>query len=112
MNRLSKAESENEVMLFKMQGQIEQEKLNGELLEIKHQHENEEATSFGKAEASRAASFLTGLTKEVPNLEDRIEMWHTLRKQDALSAVSAGGASLYYTPNDVNLSIETKKSPQ
>merc|ERR1719160_1325604 len=38
MNRLSQAESENEVKIFRMQGEIEQEKLSGELLHIQHQH--------------------------------------------------------------------------
>merc|ERR1719277_797447 len=105
MNRLSQAESENEVNLFKMQGQIEQEKLNGELLEIKHQHVQAEAKVNGSAESDKIAAFIAGLEKEVPNLQDRIAMWQTLRKTDALSAVSQGGASLYYTPTDVNLSI-------
>jgi len=107
LNRLSQAESENEVKIFKMQGQIEQEKLNGELLEIQHEHSKNEAAVFGAAEAERVASFIQGLSKDVPKLEDRIQMWQTLRKNDALSVVSQGGASLYYTPNDVNLSIKT-----
>merc|ERR1712139_757409 len=34
MNRLSQAESENEVNLFKISGQVEQSKLNNNLLEI------------------------------------------------------------------------------
>merc|ERR1712072_900823 len=108
MNRLSQAESENEVKLFRMQGQIEQEKLHGELLEIQHQHSQTEAKVQGLAEADRIAAFIKGLDKDVPVLQDRISMWQTLRKTDALTAVSQGGASLYYTPNDVNLSIESK----
>jgi len=112
MNRLSQAESENEVSLFRMQGQIEQERLNGELLEIQHQHSQTEAKVQGSAEADRIAAFVSGLDKEVPLLQDRVAMWQTLRKTDALSAVAGGGASLYYTPSDVNLSIETKKSSE
>merc|ERR1711881_351404 len=108
MNRLSQAESENEVNLFRMQGQIEQERLNGELLDIQHQHSQDEAKVHGSAEADRIAAFISGLDKDVPLLQDRISMWQTLRKTDALSAVAEGGASLYYTPNDVNLSIEAK----
>merc|ERR1719262_523071 len=108
MNRLSQAESENEVNLFRMQGQIEQERLNGELLGIQHEHSQAEAEVSGKAEAARIAAFISGLESQVPALQDRIAMWQTLRKTDALSVVSQGGASLYYTPNDVNLSIETK----
>merc|ERR1719450_1496037 len=85
MNRLSQAESENEVKLFRMQGQIEQERLNGDLLEIQHQHSKEEAKVQGQAEADRIAAFINGLDKDVPRLEDRMAMWHTLRKTDALS---------------------------
>jgi len=36
----------------------------------------------------------------------KISLWKILRKEDALKAVSSGNASLYFTPNDVNLSIE------
>merc|ERR1719352_1663461 len=108
MNRLSQAESETEVKLFRMQGQIEQERLNGELLEIQHKHSQDEAKVQGSAEADRISAFVNGLGADVPNLEDRMTMWQTLRKTDALSAVAKGGGTLYYTPKDVNLSIETK----
>merc|ERR1712066_369854 len=72
MNRLSQAESENEVKLFRMQGQIEQEKLNTELLEIQHQHSQAEARVFGMSEADRVPAFLTGLVGTVPALGERI----------------------------------------
>merc|ERR1712054_659350 len=61
MSRLSQAESENEVNLFRMQGQIEQEKLNGELLEIQHKHSQDEAKSSGAAEAERVGAFISKL---------------------------------------------------
>jgi len=110
MNRLSQAESENEVSLFRTQGQIEQERLNGSLLSIKHEHAEAEAEVTGRAEANRVGAFLDGLAAQVPQLECRISIWETLRKNEALNSISQGGASLYYTPNDVNLSIESKKS--
>merc|ERR1711988_1103432 len=80
MNRLSQAESENEVKIFRMQGQIEQEKLSGELLNIQHEHLQNEAKVHGSTEADRIAAFIDGLAKDVPNLQDRINMWQTLRK--------------------------------
>merc|ERR1719511_545272 len=58
MNRLSQQESENEVKLFKMQGQIEQERLNGELLTIQQEHSQAEAKVSGAAEADRVAAFI------------------------------------------------------
>jgi len=110
MNRLSQAESENEVSLFRTQGQIEQERMNGELLKIQHEHSEAEAKVNGQSEAARIQAFMSGLDKTVPKLEDRVFMWQTLRKTEALQAVSEGGAQLYYTPSDVNLSIEAKRA--
>lgn len=113
LNRLSQAESENEVNIFRMQGQIEHENLNGTLLEIQHRHAQTEARSAGASEAERVAAFVSGLAKDVPDLQDRIMMWQVLRKTDALSVVSGGGGNLYYTPNDVDLSIRTEdRRPQ
>merc|ERR1712137_1064561 len=74
LNRLSQAESENEVNIFRMQGQIEQEKLNGALLTIQHEHSQAEARVAGAAEAEHVAAFVKGLKDEVPSLEDRIAM--------------------------------------
>jgi len=108
LNRLSKAESENEVGIFKLQGQLEHEKLNSQLLQIQHEHAKISAAVAGEAEAERVAAFVKKLEEHVPSLEDRIGIWQTLRKNDALSVVSEGGASLYYTPNDVNLSIRSE----
>merc|ERR1712054_616164 len=108
MNRLSQQESENEVKLFKMQGQIEQERLNGELLQIQHQHQQEEAKVKGSSESDQVAAFMQGLEKNLPKLEDRLMAWQTLRKTDALGAISSGNASFYYTPQDVNLTLESK----
>jgi len=65
----------------------------------------QEAQSAGYAEAEQVKAFMGGLAEQVPDLADRISVWQTLRKKDALSAVAQGGASLYYTPNDVDLSI-------
>jgi hypothetical protein len=109
MNRLSQAESENEVNLFKTQGQVEQSRLNSDLLTIQHEQSRAEAEVTGSAESDRIATFLRGLEKEVPLLDDRIKMWQVLRKTEALEAVSNGGANLYFTPNDVDLSIEARQ---
>jgi len=109
MNRLSQVESENEVNLFRTQGQVEQSRVNNELLAIQHEQAKAEAHVTGGGESERVATFLRGLEKEVPMLEDRIKMWQVLRKTEALSVVSQGGASLYFTPNDVDLSIETRQ---
>jgi hypothetical protein len=112
MNRLSQAESENEVSLFRTQGQIEQEKMNGELLKIQYEHSESEAEVNGRAEAARISAFVAGLNESGLKLDEKVALWQVLRKNDALSVVSQGGASLYYTPSDVDLSIDTRPQPQ
>merc|ERR1712113_298729 len=87
MNRLSQAESENEVNLFKAQGQVEHARLNSQLLEIQYEQSQKEAIAAGSSEADRVATFLKGLAEDVPLLEDRIRMWQVLRKTEALSVL-------------------------
>merc|ERR1712085_76035 len=77
LNRLSQAESENEVRIYKMQGQLEQEKLNAQLLEIQHANQKSEAAVGGEAEAERVSAFMEKLEKKVPKLEDRMTIWQT-----------------------------------
>jgi len=110
MNRLSQAESENEVNLFRTEGQVQQAKLNSELLELQRKEAQAEAHVTGLSEADRVATFLKGLENEVPALDDRIKIWQVLRKTEALSVVSQGSANLYFTPNDVDLSIEARSA--
>lgn len=109
MNRLSQAESENEVNLFRTSGQVEQQRVNNEVLAIQREQLRADAHATGSSESERVSTFLQGLKEDVPLLEDRIKIWQVLRKTEALSVVSKGGANLYFTPNDVDLSIEARQ---
>merc|ERR1711977_125762 len=109
MNRLSQQESENEIKMFALTGDIEQETRRAELLKVLQSHKLMEAANEGEAEAERVKAFLEKTQESVPTLEQRVALWNVLRKQDALKAVSSGPARLYFTPSDVNLSIETKE---
>eukprot|EP00957_Ditylum_brightwellii_P002818 216546-Ditylum_brightwellii.AAC.1 len=108
MNRLQQQESENEVQLREIRGDIEEEKARGELIKIQTDNSNAVSKMEGMAEAERVKSFLDHLSKDIPDLsmKEKISMWNTLRKEDALKAVSKGNAKLFFTPRDVNLSIE------
>jgi hypothetical protein len=106
MNRLQKQESENEVQLFRIKGDIDEERAMGELLEIQTQNHNAKAAMEGLGEAERVKSFLNGLKDDLPNVKDRLQAWNVLRKRDALDAVAQGNAKLFFTPADANLSIE------
>merc|ERR1711998_255782 len=112
-DRLKKKEcqkGENEVAISAMQGAIEQEKLNIELVEIKKSHLKTEARIEGEAEYHKVAAFLGGVTGEGPDsvkvsIEEAINLFGTLRKLDSIKAMSNSNASLYVTPDDVNLTV-------
>lgn len=109
LNQLQKQESSNEVQIRQIQGEFEAEQLKGQLLELRREHAKTEATSQGEAEAIRVRAFLDGLGEQT-STADKILIFNTLRKQDAITALSTGTAQLYFTPADVDLSIETRQS--
>lgn len=109
LNRLQHQESENEVQLQEIKGDIEEEKARSELIHIQTLNSNAKAKMEGMAEAAKLASFLSELQKNFPDMDIKthIDMWNVLRKEDALKAVSNNEkATLYFTPDDVNLSIQ------
>ena len=108
LNQLQKQESSNEVQLRQIQGEFEAEQLKGQLLELRREHAKTEATSQGEAEAIRVRAFLDGLGEQT-STADKILIFNTLRKQDVITALSTGTAQLYFTPADVDLSIETRQ---
>merc|ERR1712224_657948 len=100
-------ESENEVQLFKIEGDINEETKRADLLQIQKSNSDLQNQIDGSGEAEKVKSFLAALEKNVPQLPDRIKMWQTLRKQDALGVLAGENTKLYYTPEGCNLSIET-----
>lgn len=105
LNRLQQQESENEIQLKQLHGQIESEQVRGDLLQIQRDHSRTEALIDGEAEAQKVQAFFDGLG-DLP-IEEKIALFNTLRKEDMLTAISQGHARVYFTPNDVNLSIES-----
>lgn len=108
MNRLQQQESENEVQLREIRGNIDEEKATSELIAIQTLNSNAKSKMEGLAEAEKVKSFIAQLGEDFPEMDikTRINIWNTLRKEDALKVISGGNANLYFTPADVNLSIE------
>jgi hypothetical protein len=66
-----------------MKGDIEEEKLHGDLLKIRHSHHRVEAAMEGEAEADQIRKFMEGLPEDV-NSATVLAMWNTLRKIDSI----------------------------
>merc|ERR1711998_386782 len=112
-DRLKKKEcqkGENEVALSKLEGEIEQEKLNKQLIEIKKSHLKTESRIEGEAEYHKVAAFLGGVTGEGPDdihvgMDQAVQLYQMLRKLDSVKALSSSKSQLYITPEDVNLTV-------
>jgi hypothetical protein len=106
LRRQQKQESENEVKLKQIKGEIEAEEVRSRLLTLRREHSHLEALTQGEAEAARVRSFFEGLGEEL-SASEKVLLFNTLRKQEALETLSQGQAKIYFTPADVDLRIET-----
>ncbi len=106
LNRLQKQEGDNDVKLKEIEGEIEVERWKGQLLDLRREHEQTEALTAGEAEAIRVRAFFEGLGNGM-SASEKLAIFNTLRKQDAIAALSEGSAQLYFTPADVDLSIKS-----
>lgn len=106
LNRLQKQESENEVKLRQLGGDIQAEEMKGKLIDIRAENQQKEATVEGESEAVKVKAFLDGLGREL-GMPEKVLIFNTLKKQEALEALAQGSAQLFFTPEDVDLRIQT-----
>lgn len=108
LSRVQKQESQNEIRIKQLTGEIESEEMRRGLLEIQHQNTQASARMEGEAEALRVRVFMDGLGEQLTS-EEKVALFNTLRKRDMLKDLGEGNAQLYFTPNEVDLSIETRQ---
>lgn len=104
INRLQLVESENEVALEKMKGRIEEEKIKGQLIDVKNEHQRKEALIDGEAEAERVSAFIKGLNG-VCSAEQAIKIFNELRKAEVMTELANSDAHLYFTPAECDLRL-------
>jgi hypothetical protein len=100
---------ENEVKLKEITGEIEAERMKSELLEMQKKNRHAEASIEGEVEAMRVSKFFDEVTERIPR-EERVDVFNLLRKKDILAELSQGNAQIFYTPSDVDLTLETHSS--
>ena len=95
---MRKFESKNEVSLNQM---------DDDLLKVKSEHSKREAEIAGHAEALKVQIFFQYLGEEMP-FENKLNIYMTMKKQESIETLSQGNANLYFTPNEIDLSLESK----
>jgi len=104
INRLQLVASQNEVALEKMKGKIEEERLKGQLIDVKNEHQRKEALIEGEAEAARVNAFLQGVSG-VTSGEGALAIFNELRKTEVMTSLASSDAHLYFTPAECDLRL-------
>jgi regulator of protease activity HflC (stomatin/prohibitin superfamily) len=105
LNRLQKQQSENEVALQRVEGEIEVEEKRGKLLDLKQEHIRKEAEAEGQGEASKIRRFFDELGDELSQAE-KLKLFDTLRKQEMLEALARGNARLFLMPGEAGFDLK------
>merc|ERR1711924_63886 len=98
----------------RLQAQIELERERKELIEARTANEKLQASSQGESEGTRLAqnsfAFLDQLSEQVPDNETRLALLRLFSEQRTLTEqtehLSQGSASLFLTPQDMNLKLQ------
>ncbi len=83
--------------------------MKSELMEMQKKNRHAEASIEGEVEAMRVSKFFDEVTERIPR-EERVDVFNLLRKKDILAELSQGNAQIFYTPSDVDLTLETHSS--
>jgi regulator of protease activity HflC (stomatin/prohibitin superfamily) len=105
LNRLQKQQSENEVAIQRVEGEIEVEEKRGKLLDLKQEHIRKEAEAEGQGEASKIHKFFDELGDELSQAE-KLKLFDTLRKQEMLEALAKGNARLFLMPGEAGFDLK------
>jgi len=115
INRLQAQESENDVSAAKLTSDIMLEKQKTELIRTRAENAKLEARvqgeSAGLSLAKGAATFLgPALSEVVPDLEDRLALYklhqELASKNKDTASLASGQATLFLTPQDMNLKLQ------
>jgi len=119
INRMQKQRSDNEVEHEELTAKIEREKQRSALIEAQAANEKLQKSVEGESEGTRLAqntlAFLRQLNVSVPDAQERLSLLRFFSEQATLTKqtehLSTGTASLFLTPQDVNLKIQGAHRP-
>ena len=116
---MQKQRSDNEVEHEELTAKIEREKQRSALIEAQAANEKLQKSVEGESEGTRLAqntlAFLRQLNVSVPDAQERLSLLRFFSEQATLTKqtehLSTGTASLFLTPQDVNLKIQGAHRP-
>jgi regulator of protease activity HflC (stomatin/prohibitin superfamily) len=107
INRMQKQESENEVQMQRIQGEIAAEEKRSKLLDMRRSNARIEGLLAGESESLRVKAFMDGLGDEL-NSQQKIAIFDSLRRKETFTELSRGSAQLFLVPEGSDLQVRTK----
>lgn len=113
INRMQHQQSENDVLREQLTGEIELEKQRKELIQAKSDNDRVKAIIDGEANGLRigksAQTFFGILSDDLPDVEARLALFKFFEEQHMSTKraehLASGTASLFLTPQDMNLKL-------
>jgi regulator of protease activity HflC (stomatin/prohibitin superfamily) len=116
INSMQQQMSANDVQKEELKGQIELEKQRSELIQAKSDNDRVRAVIEGEADGLRLAKnteiFLKTLSQDIPDAAARLTLFQFFQEQHMSTRrtehLASGNASLFLTPEDMNLKLNMK----
>jgi regulator of protease activity HflC (stomatin/prohibitin superfamily) len=101
---LEKKEGEIEVNKVSLRGEVEQEKIKGEIIGVKRTYMREEAKADGESEADKITNFLNNLP-ECLTKDEKLAIYYNEENSTRLETIANSNTSLTILPQDIELKI-------
>lgn len=112
IKNLEQQHGSNEVKLAEIQGQIEQEKLTGDLVSVKNSYIRRESSQTGESQGAKISNFLDHLPKEL-SIDQKILIYLDTQNTERVKDVThTPGLKLYVTPKDLDIKMINVNYPE
>ena len=116
INRMQKQQSDNDVQREKMNGEINSEKQNTALIEVRSANDRMRSVIDGEADGLRlskaVSTFFETLAQDIPEADARLQLFRFFQEQRESTKrtehLSSGSAHLFVTPQDMKLKLNMK----
>ncbi len=108
INRIQKQESENEVLMKRIEGELLAEEHEMKLTRQKLKRFEEEARSEGRKQAHSIVTFLHSLGKGV-SLDQKLKLFETLKQKEVMEGLGKANSKIFLTRDDVQLKLEVQE---
>jgi len=100
IKNIEKKQGENEVIELTLKGEVEQEKIRGEIVSVKKGYMREEAKADGEADADKVTNFISNLPEDMTK-QEKLEVYYDQQNTERLSLLAKNVPQLNVHSKDI-----------